>query len=207
MNCDRIAPFYQWIERAAFGGRLQRHRVAFQNAVTKGCRVLVVGDGDGRFTHSLVQAFPDAEIDFIDMSAGMIKQARKRIGDHSRVRIFQQDVTGITLPSSRYDVLFTHFFLDCFTTETLQTVVSQLSNSLQSESIWIVSDFRELSHGWRKFFSQACLSTMYLFFRLAAGLRTRQLPAYSEVIQKAGFSLRKEQVSLAGLIASEWWQR
>jgi tRNA (cmo5U34)-methyltransferase len=207
MNCDRIAPFYQWIERAAFGGRLQRHRVAFQNAATHAHRILVVGDGDGRFTESLANAFPDMEIDFVEMSAGMVRQAQGRIRNQRNVRFIQRDLLQLALPRQRYDILFTHFFLDCFATETVHIIIRQLSETSCQEAIWIVSDFRQAHHGWRKLFTRTCLSAMYLFFRYAAGLRTRQLPDYAPAMKRAGFSLCKEHTTMGGLIASEWWQR
>jgi hypothetical protein len=48
---------------------------------------------------------------------------------------------------------------------------------------------------------------MYFFFHYATGLGTTKLPDYVTAIKEAGFSLREERVSMAGLIASEWWQR
>ena len=205
MNCDWIAPYYELFERAAFGGRLQRHRVAYLDAAADKRKALVLGDGDGRFTQELARAYPELYIDCVEMSAGMVREARKRVG--LRVNLIQRDVFDLALTPEAYDVVFTHFFLDCFDVNQLASLMARVSRGLTRDAVWIVSDFRNAERGWRKLFTGIWLKTMYLFFRLTTGLQISGLPGHGAALESAGFHLCKEQVSLLGLVASEWWQR
>jgi len=205
MNCDRIAPFYRFFEQAAFGGRLQRHRLAFQSAADGKRHALILGDGDGRFTEALALSYPDLAIDSIELSAGMAAEARKRA--RGNVSIQQGDVFEFPFRPASYDVVFTHFFLDCFEGESLDSLITRVSEALTPEASWVVSDFRQARLGWRRIYTGTWLATMYIFFGVATGLKTRRLPDYEWALASAGFGKSKEQVSADGLIVSQWWQR
>ena len=207
MNCDRIAPIYQWVEKAAFGGKLQKHRVAFLAAAEDKQRALILGDGDGRFTEALVNTFPELHIDSVEMSLGMVLEARKRFPETDKVRVIQSDVFHLDFSEEKYDIAFSHFFLDCFDSEEVLSLVQLVSRNLEAGAPWIISDFRQMPAGWRKLYSAVWLNSMYLFFRIATGLKTRRLPNYAQGLESAGFTMRRQQVSMAGLIASEWWER
>jgi ubiquinone/menaquinone biosynthesis C-methylase UbiE len=207
MNCDRIAPVYELFEKAAFGGKLQRHRVTYLEAAKGGRFVLVLGDGDGRFTEALATAYPELEIDSIEMSAGMVSEARGRLGSKSGVRVIRDDALRVCLRQAHYDTVFTHFFLDCFEADDVSELVRRVSEAIRPGAVWVVSDFREAESGWRKLYTRAWLEIMYRFFRCATGLKTRRLPEYGAAFARAGFVKRGEQVSMGGLIASELWQR
>lgn len=206
MNCDFIAPFYWLMETAVFGKRLQQHRTAYLGAAANASRVLVLGDGDGRFTQALIQTYPDLEIDSIELSRGMLSQARKRVSSSS-VHLMQGDALQYPFPDAYYDLVYTHFFLDCFDTLTLTKLIASIARASRPESTWIVSDFRQLHQGWRKIFSSFWLAIMYLFFRLATGLKTQRLPDHVFAMKANGFELHKQKLSWAGFIASEWWRR
>ena len=80
MNCDSIARVYRWIEYAAFGPLLQRTRLHWLEQLGGARRVLLLGDGDGRFLSRFASRYPSAEVHYIDSSARMLDLARKRIG-------------------------------------------------------------------------------------------------------------------------------
>ena len=206
MNCNRIAPFYEWFEKAAFGARLQNHRINFLHIALNKQRALVLGDGDGRFVQALAHEHPELQIDCVEMSSGMVAQARKRLAPGAKIQMIQCDAFEFDFARERYDVVFTHFFLDCFEDAALQTLLRLVSNGMKGHAAWILSDFRQAQSGWQKLYTGAWLTSMYLFFRLVTGLKTRRLPEYASALQKAGFSKHEEFVSMAGLIASEWWQ-
>ena len=94
MNCDRIAPFYRIFETAAFGRRLQKHRLVYLTAAAEKRRALILGDGDGRFTEVLTRAYPNLQIDSLELSAGMIAEARKRLTEKGMVPRDMIDVQG-----------------------------------------------------------------------------------------------------------------
>jgi hypothetical protein len=179
----------------------------FLNAALNRRRALVLGDGDGRFTQALANAFPDLLIDSVELSAGMVSQMRRRVPVSSRVRIIQGSVFEFAF-AGPYDIAFTHFFLDCFDTSTATSLVRLVSAHLtEQRAIWIVSDFRQLPNGWRRLYSRAWLKIMYLFFQAATGLETGELPDYVPGFKAAGFEKCTEKVSMAGMLASEWWER
>lgn len=205
MNCDRIAPFYGWIERAAFGRRLESHRLYFMAAAQTRTRALVLGDGDGRFTAAMAEAYPALAIDSIDISGGMLAQARRRVPE--RVHLMQRDILRSELPEAGYDIVFTHFFLDCFDGGELAKLIPKIADALSRDAVWVISDFKRAPGGWRKLYTSAWLTVMYRFFGVATGLKTTKLAPYEALLGAAGFRLRSDRVSRDGLIASEWWER
>src|SRR5258707_2745030 len=51
---DLVAPLYPVLERWIFGRRLDGARMAFYDAVLQSDRILLVGEGNGRFLRSLL---------------------------------------------------------------------------------------------------------------------------------------------------------
>jgi len=207
MNCDHIAPFYRTFETLAFGSRLQCHRLAFLDTAANKHRALVLGDGDGRFTRAFATTYPKLPIDSIDLSAGMLVQARKRMVHNPNVNLIHADALKFPLPIGEYDILFTHFFLDCFNRQDLTALIPLISQSLCPRATWIITDFHQAQQGWRKLYTRAWLKMMYTFFYLATGLKTRQLANYVEDVSAARFTLQQQRMSADGLIKSQHWQR
>ena len=197
MNCDRIAPWYRWLEYAGFGRALERRRAAFLGEVADARRVLALGDGDGRALSVLLAAAPKARIDYIDVSAEMLKLARARAGDQ-RVAYRCEDARTAPLPAAEYDVIVTHFFLDCFEGPDMELLTSRISGAARPEARWIVSEFRK--PGW---FVQA----LYFFFRITTGLRTRSLMDHHPFLERNGFRLKCSESAWRGRLASEVWVR
>src|SRR5450631_1026229 len=79
MNCDRIAPWYELLERLAFGRSLEKCRCRFLPDICGARRILALGDGDGRALVALLKASAGAQVDYIDLSVGMLKIAKKRV--------------------------------------------------------------------------------------------------------------------------------
>ena len=202
MNCDFIAPFYEWVETAAFGRQLQKHRLMFIACAQNKGRVLVLGDGDGHFTQELVRRYPNLCVDSIELSGGMLTQAARR-----NVILIKGDAMSYPFVERSYEVAFTHFFLDCFTNKDLAILIPRISRALKCNANWIVSEFRSEPHGWRRYYTQVWLNSMYWFFGWATHLKTRSLPEYASVLKSQGFSIHLTVESKSGLITSEYWQR
>jgi SAM-dependent methyltransferase len=195
VDCDGIARWYRWIEYAGFGRALERRREAFLNHVADARRVLAMGDGDGRALAALLAAAPHACVDYIDVSARMLELARKRAGtEHVNYRCEDARIAG--LPSAEYDLIVTHFFLDCFDENDLEPLVARLSDAAAPRSRWLISEFR--GHGW-------LVRVLYLFFRFATGLRTRRLVDHHPLLQRHGFRLAHHEDAWRGLLTSELW--
>ena len=195
MNCDRIARGYRWIEYAGFGRGLERRREAFLTDVADARRVLALGDGDGRALAALLAAAPYACVDYIEVSARMLELARERAGTE-QVNYRCEDARNARLPTAEYDLIVTHFFLDCFDEKDLDALIARLADAATPRAQWLISEFRG---------NGRLVRALYLFFRLATGLRTRRLVDHHPLLKHHGFHLVRHEEAWRGLLASELW--
>ena len=192
MNCDKIARWYRWLEYAAFGGALRRRREAFLFELGNPQKVLVLGDGDGRFLQLFTDLYPKARVDAVEVSARMIDLARVRVASN-RVTFHLADAREFPL-EEKYDLAVAHFFFDCFDEEELKALTSRIrANS------WLVSEFRRTRWSW------PIVRGLYFFFRLTTGLRVTSLPEHRGMLSGLGYRIEKEQTALGGLVVSELW--
>jgi len=205
VNFDRVAPHYRWLETLVFGSKLQKARTAFVRQIDPPRRVLIVGEGNGRFLAQFVRAYPQAAIDCLDASARMIGLARKRL-DPARVRFLLEDVRSAKLPAGHYDLVVTHFVLDCFTERGVEEVVARLACAAAPGANWLLADFREPRAGWKRWHARFWLRLMYGFFCLTTDLEAAELVDPSPFLCKGGFHLRSQRFSRFGMIKSEWWR-
>lgn len=199
MNCDPIARWYRWLEYAGFGRALERRRLAFLKDAADAKRGLVLGEGDGRFLVRLLEQNRWASIDYVDLSAGMLELARARAGS-DRVTYHRADALTIPLPAVEYDLVCTHFFLDCLDGGDLKRMIARIADSCAPRARWIVSEFRE-----PRVWARAIVSGLYFFFRWTTGLRTRELVDHRPLLAHAGFELTRCQEARFGLLVSELW--
>lgn len=207
MNFDRVAVHYRWLETVAFGQQLQRARVAFVEAIETPRRVLLVGEGNGRFLAQLLRIHPGLQVDCIEASARMIALARTELDDESRVNFIQADIRAAKLSAQDYDLIVTHFVLDCFAEGTLAAVIAKLADCATPQAQWLVADFCEPGKGWRRLRARFLIAAMYAFFRILAGIEARRLVDYRPFLQAQGFRC-KEAIFLPNeMIRSELWRR
>lgn len=192
MNCDKIARWYRWLEYAAFGGALRRRREAFLFELGNPKKVLVLGDGDGRFLQSFTALYPEARVDAVDSSERMIALARFRAPG---VTFHLVDAREFSF-EGEYDLAVAHFFFDCFEEDELRALLGRI----RAKS-WLVSEFRKTRWSW------PALRGLYFFFRLTTGLKVTSLPDYRRVLEQFGFRMEGEQPALGGLLVSERWAR
>ncbi len=209
MNCDPLARWYRWLEYAGFGRALERRRTAFLAAMTTARQVLVLGDGDGRFLSAFLQTNRHAEVDTVDSSAAMLTLARQRVSDTDtpRVRFHHADATRWQPPAVSYDLIVTHFFLDCFTNGELRPLVARLSAFAAPGARWVVSEFHQPDAGLAAWHARAWIAGLYAFFRVVTGLRVRRLPDHAATLATAGFRLEREEIARFGLLTSQLWRR
>jgi ubiquinone/menaquinone biosynthesis C-methylase UbiE len=197
MNCDGIARWYRWLEYAGFGRALERRREAFLADVADARRVLVLGGGDGRALAALLKTNHQATIDSIDVSAGMLGLARTRAGEQ-RVTYHRADAREMPLGEAQYDLIVTHFFLDCFEERDMKALVERVARAARPEARWVVSEFRRPG---------MLVGLLYFFFRITTGLRTRRLVDHRPFLAGHGFGLARCESAWWGRLASELWAR
>ena len=118
MSFDRIARYYEPLEAIAAGGKMQKCRLAFLDDIPVPRKVLLAGEGHGRFLLECVRRYPEARIVVVDSSAGMLQVARSKLTGlettQARVEFAHADVLHWEAPVGGFDLIVTHFFLDCF---------------------------------------------------------------------------------------------
>ena len=207
-NFDRLAGVYRWMEMATFGRALWRCRCLFLDEL-RNCRTaLVLGDGDGRFTARLLQENPHVRVEVIDTSKAMLRALLRNAGVHRhRISVHHADARQWLPGTSRYDLVVSHFFLDCLSTDEVTALAERLRPCTSDQTRWVVSEFA-IPAGWfGKLVAQSLVTSLYLAFRLLTGLRVGRLPQHRSALSRAGFVLDQEFPSLDGLLVSEMWVR
>lgn len=209
---DGLASVYPLLETVLAGDKLQICRTAFLDRLPPLRNALLAGEGPGRFLEALRQNQPDVRVTFLDSSAGMHQAAMRRLRRRGlsleKIDFVRGDLPTESPPGQDYDLIATHFFLDCFPAGTLDGVVSRLAQSARPGAHWLVSDFQVPTRGGLpRLRARGILWMMYRFFRLATRLPADRLVAPGPILEKNGFT-RKEHVEFEwGLLYAEWWQK
>jgi len=206
VSFDRVAPFYRLLERVVFGDQLQQARLAFVRQIGPPRRALVVGEGNGRFLAELLHEHRALRVDCVDASARMVELARARVGDE-RAQFICANILETPLEENCYDLIVTHFFLDCFAAATLRQIIEKLSRAATNQATWLVADFCTPPCGWRQLRARVLIAAMYAFFRALAGIEARRLVDYAPFLRAEGFALTNEFFSPNEMIRSQLWQR
>ena len=132
MDFDALAKVYGGMEVLCAGRLMQRVRTAHLAACPDHGRVLLAGEGHGRTLAALRKLKPGLELTYLDASPAMQQAARHHLARQGL------EETGITfhtgnaltfLPEeTRYEVIITPFFLDCFTEAELRVLIPRLAS-------------------------------------------------------------------------------
>jgi SAM-dependent methyltransferase len=208
VNFDSVARSYRWLEYLSFGPWLNRCRMARLEHLTTACHALVLGDGDGRFLERLLTLHPSLTADVVDSSARMLHLLEGRLRHlqaNGRVRLHHADALTWE-PVQPYDLIVTHFFLDCFFSDQLEALLDRVLGHAAPGARWVVSEFAVPSGNFAEsFVARAIVSFLYRAFGLLTGLRVRTLPDYASVFRRRGLILADAQSFLHGLLRSELW--
>jgi len=212
VNFDLVAPWYETLERIAFGDDLQRCRVAYLGEINPPGRVLIAGEGNGRFLCELLRRYPEIEVDCLDASKRMLQLARRRIeqelpASFERVRFIHTDIRPWSAPEHQYDLIVTHFFLDCFQEPNLIDVIKTLARTAAKHATWLVSEFSIPEKGIGRIQARCWLGTMYWFFRVTTGIEASELIDYTAFLDEKGFHVVRQHFFRQGMLKSELWER
>ncbi len=207
---DRIATLYRAMEYLSFGPMLERCRFHHIPAVTPARRALILGDGDGRFLARLIEAAPHLRAEAVDASPAMLRLLRSRVakrGGLGRIGTTCVDARAFSPHESGYDLVATHFFLDCLTAEEAGELIARLRPHLVPGAPWLVSEFQIPEGGrLRRAIAEAIVTMLYAAFRLLTGLRVRRIPPWRALLIRSGFARTASRSWLGGLLISEVWE-
>jgi SAM-dependent methyltransferase len=205
-NFNRLARHYGWMELVSFGPWLMRCRCAFLGECCSARRGLALGDGDGRFTARLLRENTAIEIDAIDASPAMLKQLVCLAGPNAtRVRTHVADLRGWQPQEPPYDLIVSHFSLDCFTNSEVQSLATALARVVSPGSLWVISEFAVPANWFGWLVARPIVWTLYRAFGFLTSLQVRNLPNHSAALRQAGFTLQERRCFLGGLLTSELW--
>jgi SAM-dependent methyltransferase len=207
-NFDHLAAPYRWMEYLSFGPLLMRTRHAFLPQLKTARRALVLGDGDGRFTRALLNANPTILVDAIDISPAMLHALERRASPHlDRLHTICADLRTWSPLCHSYDLVITHFFLDCLTDAEITALLLRIKPALAPQARWVISEFAIPIHStFVAIFARLLVRFLYLAFHLLAGLDTRKLPDHGTTLEQAGFLLKERRCMLGGILIADLWQ-
>jgi len=206
---DWLAPHYRWMECVLAGPKLQRCRTAFLHSIPPPRNSLLLGEGNGRFLVELLRAYPNVRFTCVDASARMLDRARARLRarglDIAVGQFLHADILDWTPPPGEFDLIVSHFFLDCFRPAELDQLIPRLASAAAPGTRWLLADFHQPPSGPAKWRARAILESMYLFFRVAAELSAARLTPPDALLERHGFALRERRLFEWGLLHSDLW--
>ncbi len=206
-NFDRLAKLYRWMELLTFGPLLSLCRTAFLSQLGSAGHALVLGDGDGRFTAELLGVNSEVRIDAVDASPAMLDALLHRAGlNGRRVTPHCADVREWIPEHARYDLVATHFFLDCLTTDECYDLAARLRGAISPSAVWIVSEFAVPEGLFGRLVARPLVWLLYWAFGFLTGLEIRSLPNHHAAMCEAGFVLTERRTRICGLLVSETWR-
>ena len=110
--------------------------------------------------------------------------------DESGVHYLHADIRDAAFPPQRYDLIVTHFFLDCFgETDACGSGGKIERGSATEDAIWLIADFHEPPRGWRRWLGRFLIATMYLFFpHRSPGSKRGRLVDYAPLLKAPAFA-------------------
>ena len=211
MSFDRLAPHDRWMEAILAGRKLQRCRTAFLDKVRTAEHALILGEGNGCFLQEFLKTNPHARLTCLDASRRMLEMARQRVAknadDLSRVEFVHADALSWHGAERKYDLVVTHFFLDCFRPEQLELLIRNVAAQATPRAAWLLADFQRPATGMRRWRAALILKLMYAFFGVMTALPAKRWTAPDPFLRELGFQLIERRESEWGLLHSDLWSR
>ncbi|MFT6871434.1 MAG: ubiquinone/menaquinone biosynthesis C-methylase UbiE [Roseivirga sp.] len=195
-NFNTIAPVYDFLAKMVFGRSLERAQAAFLSELEPKvkAKVLIVGGGTGRILELLPEGL-DLQIDYVEMSKGMLERAKGRVSKGNHVQLICEDIRKV---NGQYDFVITNFFLDCFEVDKLDGVMVHICALLKEDGHWLVTDFAQPTNARQRIL----LWTMHTFFQLVARLESKKLQDIKSRLGYVGLIISKEAFFSKRLIFS-----
>lgn len=212
---DTIAPVYDPLARLVFGRSIVQAQTCFLDTVPPGARVLIIGGGTGWILTELLQKQAIAHIDYVEASARMISLAQQKYRNfkkkhaisHSATVKFIQGTEHNVPSETLYDVIITFFVLDMYHNEALRNITQKLYDKLISGGIWLFADFKTNQKRVQRWWHQALVNLMFLFFRLTCNLQNRKLPDYDQAFSQLPLFREKTKTFFRQLMVSEVYRK
>ncbi|SMG25127.1 Methyltransferase domain-containing protein [Marivirga sericea] len=195
-NFNRLAGFYDFLKGLVFGNELHQAITYFLSHTPLNSEVLIIGGGTGQL---LANFKPTHKITYLELSEAMIIRARK-VRSGAEVNFVQADILEWK-SEVEFDLVITPFVLDCFKEKQLNLIYPKLKNLLKKRGKWIQTDFYPKNR-----VQKLLIKIMYSFFRLSAGLETKQLPDFNKLFDKHNFICTGKACFYHSMVESKIYQ-
>ena len=125
--------------------------------------------------------------------------------DAGRVQTHLADARNWEPANPPYDLIVTHFFLDCLTTEEVASLAARLRSRVTPSAHWLVSEFAVPAGWFGRLVAHPMIAVLYFAFWCLTGLSVQRLPNHRTALAQAGFTLAEHRQWLGGLLVSELW--
>ena len=123
-----------------------------------------------------------------------------------RVSVHCADARDWQPANPPYDLVVSHFFLDCLTTKEIRALAERLRDAVSPSAMWVVSEFAVPHSGFGRLIARPLVWLLYRAFGLLTGLKIRSLPDHHGALRDAGFTLTRRRCWLHGLLVGEMWR-
>jgi ubiquinone/menaquinone biosynthesis C-methylase UbiE len=193
------------MEYLSFGLVLEHCRNTYLANLAVARHALVLGDGDGRFLKRLLEESPRLTADVVDSSRSMLRVLENRLGSsRQRIQLHHSDALGWE-PRGTYDLIVSHFFLDCFFPEQVEQLLDRVLPHALPGAQWVISEFAIPSNPIRGRLAAVLVGLLYRIFRMLTGLRVRNLPDHATALRRRGLLLIRKRNYLGGLLCAQLW--
>lgn len=209
MSFDLIAPYYHWLEIIFAQKKMQRARLALLSDIPRPVHILLVGEGPGLFLEKCHESFPEAMITYVDASNAMLKKTERKLLKKyfsiKNIELLHENIFHWQPEKEKYDLLVTHFFLDCFTAPELEQIIKKMTLAATPDANWLIADFHMPSPWLLKKSSQLLVKFLLFFFKVTADVSTEKFIDHTLILKKTGFLLYRRKYFCRGLLKSDWW--
>jgi len=187
-----LSSIYDVLGLLMFQGSLHSSQVYFFDKMPKIKKALILGGGTGKFLVDLLNSVLVEKVIYVDISPGMIAKAKDKVRKLKLENKVEFICGGFeSIPVGQYDLICTHYFLDCFEEEHIVEMLQVLKKSLSENGVWHFTDFY-LDSG-SSFLRKKFVAFLYFFFRTSCGLKVDKLANFKKVFKNTGFKRIEEK--------------
>ena len=113
--------------------------IAIENLVLKNEEPVLmdIGAGTGLFSAMVLQKYPLAHIELIDISNEMLQMAKQRLGAYPNVKTNKININDIHLANKQYDAVISSLAIHHLTDEGKKNIYQKIYHGLKSDGIFL----------------------------------------------------------------------
>ena len=210
VNFDSIAPYYSFGEKYLFGDKLDFHRRLFPKTLRISDKVLLLGEGRGKFLQFLLNENKTCEVTIVESSKRMAQLIYNLIPHRDRFRVKIKNISIEHYKSDqRFDLICGFFFWDCFSEYQLNRHIPSILKLLCNKGHWHNADFvdRHKLTCYQTFKNFIFLRSLYLFFKYSTGIDGKSVFPVRSLILKSNMRLIHSVESNNKLLKSDLFRK